>query len=62
MGHGGRRPGAGRKTAVGEPRTLTKALRFTPGEWARIEKKAREQGITPSELIRLAVEKFEGDE
>lgn len=59
MPRGGRRPGAGRKAKAEQPR-LTKAIRFSPLEWARVEEQARRLNLTPSEFVRTCVrEKLE---
>lgn len=55
MEHGGARPGAGRKAATGEVRSVVKAIRFSPGEWAIIEEQAQRLSLKPCEYIRLTV-------
>lgn len=37
------------------PRTLSRAVRWTRDEWARIRRQARAEGSTPSEVIRTIV-------
>lgn len=52
MPSGGKRDGAGCK-----PRAITlsknHSIKFTDGEWKRIEKLAKDQGVSCSEYIRL---------
>jgi hypothetical protein len=59
---GGKRASAGRKSLeVGQARTVVKQVRWTPEEWAAIEKARRDGCIvacSASEFIRRAVLSF----
>jgi hypothetical protein len=59
MARGGKREGAGRPTgttgAYKETKRITKGIRFTPEEWAKVEALAAEKKITASAYIRNAI-------
>lgn len=48
---GGKREGSGRPAPAGERREIH-SIKFSPGEWKRLQEKAKEAGISASEYVR----------
>jgi len=48
---GGKREGSGRPAPAGERREIH-SIKFAPSEWERLQKKAKEAGLTASEYAR----------
>lgn len=58
--HGGKRQGAGRPALSADQKTTYKTLgvRLSPTFFDRLEELAKEKGISKSEIVREALEKY----
>lgn len=57
-GHGGHRPGAGRKPPPDGQRGVSRTIRLYPATWALLERLAELTGDTQREVLEEALDRY----